>query len=535
MPPNWISFPLFWVPFPLLAPHVARTFPAFLWGERQGGRGWGGSPDNEISEDWSSLLAVWAYGNSEGDVAYHGKMRGTASLPLGATGEVRKIPVDAEGTTDILFSEYSLPNTLDTYCSCQGFDLSTEKKRHIVAIEPLIQEANAPHVHHIVVHRCKAGKFFDDHVKPVACTPDRADDPLDMHSHGGDSPTGSSGGACEGLVYVWAAGAGLFVLPEDAGIPYGAGENSHSIVEIHYDNPERIPGIVDSSGFRIHWTENLRKHDAATLTVGDGIVGDGTSIPARSPDDHRQYTCPEECISRFTDDIHVFGTAPHMHYTGRTIWTTVTRGGQYYSDLDRKEYWNNGFQKAIYRDKTFTIKPGDRLTTHCVFDTRRMGRPVSFGSTTKDEMCMDFIFYYPRQRMGGEGTNELAYCGENVEASERTGSAFYLCGSPETPQTETSSPWILVEGDLGRKDESLTDGGGRPSYRFDEGEPASTQPSLCKTPEAFYPEPEPEPEPEPHHDTEREHKHDHGKSKAGRPAPTLALAGLLVGAAALAL
>ena len=115
MPPNWISFPLFWVPFPLLAPHAARTFPAFLRGERPGGRGWGGSPDNEISEDWSSLLAVWAYGNSEGDVAYHGKMRGTASLPLGATGEVRKIPVDAEGTTDILFSEYSLPNTLDTY------------------------------------------------------------------------------------------------------------------------------------------------------------------------------------------------------------------------------------------------------------------------------------------------------------------------------------------------------------------------------------------------------------------------------------
>ena len=491
--------------------------------------------DNKISEDWSSLLAVWAYGNSEGDVAYHGKMRGTASLPLGATGEVRKIPVDAEGTTDILFSEYSLPNTLDTYYSCQGFDLSTEKKRHIVAIEPLIQEANAPHVHHIVVHRCKAGKFFDDHVKPVACTPDRADDPLDMHSHGGDSPTGSSGGACEGLVYVWAAGADLFVSPEDAGIPYGAGENSHFIVEIHYDNPERIPGIVDSSGFRIHWTENLRKHDAATLTVGDGIVSDGTSIPARSPDDHRQYTCPEECTSRFTDDIHVFGTAPHMHYTGRTIWTTVTRGGKYYSDLDRKEYWNNGFQKAIYRDKTFTIKPGDRLTTHCVFDTRRMGRPVSFGSTTKDEMCMDFIFYYPRQRMGGEGTNELAYCGENVEASETIGSAFYLCGSPEAPQTETSSPWILVEGDLGRKHESLTDGGGRPSYRFDEGEPASTLQSLCKTPEAFYPEPEPEPEQEPHHDTEHEHKHDHGKSKAGRPAPTLALAGLLLGAAALAL
>jgi len=492
--------------------------------------------DNEISEDWSSLLAVWAYGNSEGDVAYHGKNRGTASLLLGPEDEVRKI-TDAEGTTDIIFSEYALPNTLDTYYSCQGFDLSSENKRHIVALEPLIQEANTPHVHHVVVHRCKAGKFFDDHVKPVACNPQEADDPLDMHGHGGDSPTGSSGGACEGLVYVWAAGQGLFVLPEDAGIPFGAGENSHFIVEIHYDNPEKTPGIVDSSGFRIHWTESLRKHDAATLTVGDGTVSDGTPIPARSPEDHRQYTCPEECTSRFTEDIHVFGTAPHMHYVGRTIWTTVTRAGQYYADLDRKEYWNNGFQKAIYRDKTFTIKPGDRLTTHCVFDTKRMERPVSFGSSTKNEMCMDFVFYYPRQSMGGEDTGELSYCGENVEASKNMGASLYLCGSPTAPDTETSSPWIYLQGDLGLKHESSHSGGGRTQYRFDEGEPASTQPNLCKTPEAFYPEPEPEPGPEPEPEPEQQHEGPGGagqsNNNAGRPVP--ALAALLAGAAALAL
>jgi len=36
------------------------------------------------------------------------------------------------------------------------------------------------------------------------------------------------------------------------------------------------------------------------------------------------------------------------------------------------------------------------LNTHCVFDTRRAAAPVAFGPTTKDEMCMDFLFYNPR-------------------------------------------------------------------------------------------------------------------------------------------
>ena len=485
--------------------------------------------DNDILEDWDSLLAIWAFGAGydEGEMIYHGRRRGSTMVPLG-NAQMREIPADAEGSVDILFSEYALPTRLDTYYSCQGFDLSSENKRHILAIEPIIQTENAAHVHHIVVHRCKAGQFFNDHLRPVACTPDNADDPLDMHSHGGDSPVGTSGGDCEGLLYVWAAGAGLFVMPDEAGIPIGGEENSHLIVEIHYDNPDRSPGIVDSSGFRIHYTETLRQHDAATMNVGDPLVSEPSDIDARVAQDHRQYVCPEACTDRFAADIQVFGSAPHMHYTGRSIWTTVSREGQYLADLDRKEYWNNGFQKAIYRKEPFTVKAGDRMTTHCVFDTQNYPRPVGFGSTTKDEMCMNFLFYYPRQQMKkGVAPNELAYCGPNVDASEKSGTAIYICGSPEAP-SDVLSPWIQPGGKLEDKFDPPSLSGGRASYRFDEGLPASTAADICVSTEVFEPEKTGPDTPEPEKKSGGGKNNSGGQEGAvGRPAPEFALSALL--------
>jgi len=260
--------------------------------------------DNDVGAEWDSLLAVWAYGATPGgEVGYHGARRGATMLPLGREAAAPALPVDAEGSTDLLFSEYSLPTTLDTYYACQSFDLSGGPRRHIVALEPLIQSKE--HVHHIVVHRCRPGEFVEAHREPVACNPGNAREGLD--AHGGDSPAGASGGACSGLVYVWAAGAGLFVLPEEAGIPIGGTEDSHLVVEIHYDNPEKTPGVVDSSGFRLHWAESrLREHDAATMVVGDALVARDTDLPAGVAEEHRQCVCPRPLPSPSTNPPPIY-------------------------------------------------------------------------------------------------------------------------------------------------------------------------------------------------------------------------------------
>ena len=129
--------------------------------------------------------------------------------------------------------------------------------------------------------------------------------------------------------------------------------------------------------------------------------------------------------------------------------TTASRAGEYVEDLDRKEYWNNGFQQLLPRAEPFVLLPGDRLNTHCVFDTRRAGGPVAFGPTTKDEMCMDFLFYYPRQmrRVGdAEDADEVAYCGPLPGPSRKRGTALYVCGTPHRQKDRRKglpSPFLL--------------------------------------------------------------------------------------------
>ena len=41
------------------------------------------------------------------------------------------------------------------------------------------------------------------------------------------------------------------------------------VLEIHYDNPEFIEGLVDDSGVRIYYTPQLRQYDAGTIMLGD--------------------------------------------------------------------------------------------------------------------------------------------------------------------------------------------------------------------------------------------------------------------------
>jgi len=54
------------------------------------------------------------------------------------------------------------------------------------------------------------------------------------------------------------------------------------------------------------------------------------------------------------------------------------------------------------------LKPGDRLNTHCVFNSMARTSPTRMGTPSTTEMCMDFINYYPRLKYLD---TDYAYCG----------------------------------------------------------------------------------------------------------------------------
>lgn len=64
-------------------------------------------------------------------------------------------------------------------------------------------------------------------------------------------------------------GADAFIYPKEAGLSVG-GElfNQYIMLEVHYNNPERIKGTVDSSGIEFYLTKTLRKYDAGVIELG---------------------------------------------------------------------------------------------------------------------------------------------------------------------------------------------------------------------------------------------------------------------------
>jgi len=199
---------------------------------------------------------------------------------------------------------------------------------------------------------------------------------------------------------------------------------------MHFDNPNEIVGLVDSSGYRIHYTPKLRQHDAATFTLGDPYVS-FPSIPPGESNYPLEASCPSECTQKFSSEVVLFTTSHHMHKTGHMMWTThYNKDGEYLRTLARTEFFDFAMQTVNYIN--VTVKPGDYLNIHCSYKTTDRTRPTYFGGGSVNEMCMDFLLYYPKQYdvVGGD----FSYCGIFAHITP----ALSTCGSSEGLLTGTT-------------------------------------------------------------------------------------------------
>ncbi|CAN0258093.1 unnamed protein product [Ectocarpus fasciculatus] len=60
-----------------------------------------------------------------------------------------------------------------------------------------------------------------------------------------------------------------------------------------------------------------------------------------------------------------------------------------------------------------TIKKGDTFTTQCLYDTSLSSvdpASVTFGEGSEQEMCIDYVFYYPDQRLPDGGSCGFLAC-----------------------------------------------------------------------------------------------------------------------------
>ena len=266
-------------------------------------------------------------------------------------------------------------------------------------------------------------------------------------------------------------------------------------LSMHYDNRDHVSGGVDDSGIRIYYTSKPRDHMLSLLLLGDPLIAlmDQPVVPNNSTLglSRHSFECPSSCTHetvasmteleedilsqnststtplrgsttttlhkqqsyyQVTHNITVVTELLHMHETGARMVNRVRRNGTIVHE-GVIDYWDNRMS-GLYPvpSSAFAIQAGDTLETECYYNTSKSSSSVSlttdergskplvkFGTGSQDEMCIAFLYYYPKL------PKPLTLCGLK-KPTERT----YSSSSSSCQAVHTMAD-IMPEDHFGRR------------------------------------------------------------------------------------
>ncbi len=290
--------------------------------------------------------------------------RGAGEMCDGGGGSGGGGTVDCEPDVELTAEEpFEMPASSIDEQICFGITIpASDDKRHITAIAPRID--NNTIIHHMLLLQAPS---------PVSSSP---------------SPCAFTQVDWK-LLYAWGPGTPPHVLPDAAGFPLEAGEEAHFVLQLHYNNLQGLVGETDQSGIDLCTTTTLREHDADIMAFG------GTGFQNLAPMATSTLACTSNVPAALGAyfPISVFQSWPHMHTLGASLYGAVERGNQTEVLVDVPDY---DFEYQItYPNDAVQIDVGDDIVTRCTWDNTTAS-PVGFGEGTNDEMCFNFVSYYPR-------------------------------------------------------------------------------------------------------------------------------------------
>lgn len=280
-----------------------------------------------------------------------------------------------------------IPGVDTTYwCLAHKLENRFKQKHHIVAFEGIIDERNVGIVHHMELFHCASDPTETMKTFSGVCTSE-------------EKPRGLK--QCRNVIAAWAMGASTFIYPDHVGGVIGGQDYSlYLVLEIHYDNQQLKQNMIDSSGMRIYYTgpdsDKMREYDAGIMEVGLEY-NPKNSIPPKIENFNLHGYCLSECTNVGLPDngITVFASQLHTHLTGRKVWTSVLRNGQVKEILNSDYHYSPMFQEIRFLDKPVQVMPGDTLVNTCEYNTRSRKNMTFGGFAITDEMCVNYMHYYP--------------------------------------------------------------------------------------------------------------------------------------------
>ena len=196
------------------------------------------------------------------------------------------------------------------------------------------------------------------------------------------------------VVWGWAPGGEPLELPAGIGIAVDPARDS-LVLQVHLNNPLGEAGLVERSGVELTLAE---PREVRASVFGLGTVDD-IAIPAGVADYPVRATCSAATTAELLPEpVHVFASWLHAHEIATTLWTEQWRDGVRLGELGRADPYDFGHQRFVPLD--VVVQPGDELVTHCRFDSTSRAGPTLGGPSSQDEMCLDFLLYWPATDFG---------------------------------------------------------------------------------------------------------------------------------------
>jgi len=245
------------------------------------------------------------------------------------------------------------------------------KDCQIVGLEAIIDQPDF--VHHFILRGCTSG-----------------------FSSGGNGGQGTTltRMVCPEWIAGWVPGRDLFFkAPWEAGLPLST-SGSRPLkgweLEVHYDNPERVGGVVDSSGFRMYYTTKPRKQQLGILDLVKVLYAPNTRIPPGRD----RYFLTQSCRIRGADvPLNLSSIGFHAHYLGREMHVDMFRSEDK-TTLWGDQHWDFDDQYIIDLEGV-TFLDGDRIQATCIYDSTNRSSSTIFGTESTDEMCQHTVYYFP--------------------------------------------------------------------------------------------------------------------------------------------
>jgi hypothetical protein len=209
------------------------------------------------------------------------------------------------------------------------------------------------------------------------------------------------------------AGPDSLVLPPGVAFKLGGDDGWKSFeMQIHYDNPLRKPNRVDDSGVLFFWQNDTEPmHEAAMMQLGDPTVALEDEY-LKSGTSKYEFGCPNRCTLWEQDHITIFRSLLHMHQVGSQMYTKHYRDDVLLHTMS-SDFFDFDNQRSQVPTDNIVVRRGDSFKTECFYNNPNNN--IKFGLGSGDEMCIHFLYYYPR--LTGLDTFKQ-YCGQG----------FFVCG-----------------------------------------------------------------------------------------------------------